>query len=213
MSLIQSTPVDADFPTSATTASPVRRSGSRTRALTALEQGDVARAQARDREAFERVYRQRIGPVSRYIAAIVRDATRAEDVTAQTFLLAWRDLPKLRQTERFDAWLFRIAHNQAVSEVTRRRPTTALESAPEPADDSRFGAPEQELDRAVDAQELHRAIAELPDMQRQVLQLRYFSEMSSAEIARQVGKNEQSVWALTHRALKNLKRAMGVAIG
>ena len=209
MSLIQSAPVDAAFPAPATTSSPARRTGSRARSLTALEQGDVERAQARDREAFERVYRQRIGPVSRYIAAIVRETTRAEDVTAQTFLLAWRDLPKLRQTERFDAWLFRIAHNQAVSEVTRRRPTTPLESAPEPPDDSQFGAPERELDRAVDAEELHRAIADLPQTQREVLMLRYFSEMSSAEIARQVGKNEQSVWALTHRALKNLKRSMG----
>lgn len=209
MALIQSTHVDTAFPTPVTTASPVRRSGSRARALSTLEQGDVERAQGRDREAFERVYRQRIGPVSRYIAAIVRDTTRVEDVTAQTFLLAWRDLPKLRQTERFDAWLFRIAHNQAVSEVTRRRPTTPLENTPEPADDGRFGAPEREFDRAVEAQELHRAIAELPATQREVLQLRYFSEMSSAEIARQVGKNEQSVWALTHRALKNLKRSMG----
>jgi len=209
MSLIQSTPVDAGFPAPTPKATPIRRSGSSGRALAAIEQGDVERAQARDREAFERVYRQRIGPVSRYIAAIVRETTRAEDVTAQTFLLAWRDLPKLRQTERFDAWLFRIAHNQAVSEVTRRRPTTPLESAPEPADDSRFGAPERELDRAVDAEELHRAIADLPETQREVLLLRYFSEMSSAEIARQVGKNEQSVWALTHRALKNLKRSMG----
>lgn len=208
MSLTQSTPVDAAFSTSATAAVPIRRPSSGARALSALQQGDVERAQAHDREAFERVYRQRFGPVSRYIAAIVRDTTRAEDVTAQTFLLAWRDLPKLRQIERFDAWLFRIAHNQAVSEVTRRRPTTPLEGAPEPADDSRFGAPERELDRAVDAQELHRAIAALPATQREVLQLRYFSEMSSAEIARQVGKNEQSVWALTHRALKNLKRSM-----
>lgn len=208
MSLNRSAPVGTSFPTPAEAPTEIRPAA-RSRSLSALAEGDIERAQAHDRVAFERVYRERVGPVSRYIAAIVRDATRAEDVTAQTFLLAWRDLPKLREPERFDAWLFRIAHNQAVSEVTRRRPTTPLESAPEPVDDGRFGAPERELDRAMDAQELHSAIAELPETQRQVLLLRFFGEMSAADIARQIGKNEQSVWALTHRALKNLKRSMG----
>lgn len=193
------------------TSPTVRPRPSGARALQTIADGDIELAQQRDRSAFERIYRQRVGPVSRYITSIVRHATRAEDVTAQTFLLAWRDLPRLRRIDRFDAWLFRIAHNQAISEVTRSRPTTSLESAPEPEDEGRFGEPQRELDHASDVESLHHAIAALPEVQRQVLILRYFAELSAGEVARQVGKNEQAVWALTYRALKNLKRSMNEA--
>lgn len=169
---------------------------------------DVALAQAGDQPAFERLYRERVGPVSRYLTAIIRNPHRAEDVTAQVFLLAWRDLPKLRNTDRFDAWLFRIAHNQAMTELSRSRATVALEDAPEVADEGRFGAPERELEHWADVDRVREAMATLPEMQRQVLVLRYFREMAPGEVASQLGKNEQSVWALTYRALQNLKRAL-----
>jgi RNA polymerase sigma-70 factor (ECF subfamily) len=172
----------------------------------AAPDADVLLARCGDEPAFERLYRDRVGSVSRYVMAIVRDRDRADDVIAQTFMLAWRDLPRLRQPDRFDAWLFRIAHNQAMSELARRRATTPLEDAPEIPDTTRFGAPDRQLDFACDLEELRDAIARLPEMQRQVLVLRYFRELSPSEIARQVGKNEQSVWALTYRALQNLRR-------
>ncbi len=169
---------------------------------------DVVLAQRGDQLAFERIYRQRVRSVSRYISAMVRDNELAEDVTSQTFLLAWRDLPKLRDHGRFDAWLFRIAHNQAMTEVGRRRQTVALDDAPEIADHGRFGSPERELQSACDVEELRAAIARLPETQREVLVLRYFNDLNAKEIARQIGKNEQSVWALTYRALQNLKKAL-----
>lgn len=200
----------SDSPTGPLALSATAPSGRVTprRQLAAIEQSDIEAAQARDQQAFERVYRKRVGPISRYIGAIVRDPARAEDVTAQTFLLAWRDLPKLRRTDRFDAWLFRIAHNQAITEVTRRRPTTTLDDCPEVADQGRFGSPERELAEADDVEQVRRAIMQLPETQREVLVLRYFHEMGAADIARQLGKNEQSIWALTYRALQNLRRTM-----
>lgn len=169
---------------------------------------DIVRAQRGDQLAFERIYRQRVRSVSRYISAMVRDNELAEDVTSQTFLLAWRDLPKLRDHGRFDAWLFRIAHNQAMTAVGRRRQTIVLDDAPEVADHGRFGSPERELQSACDVEELRAAIARLPETQREVLVMRYFSDLNATEIARQIGKNEQSVWALTYRALQNLKKAL-----
>lgn len=194
--------------TSARVTSLTRARTAPPRRLDAPSEDDIRRAQDRDQEAFERLYRTRFGPISRYVSAIVRDQTRAEDVTAQTFLLAWRDLSKLRQPDRFDAWLFRIARNQAISEVTRRKPTTALEDSPEIPDHGRFGDPERELAYAGDVEDLREAIIRLPETQQEVLYLRYFQELPPAEIAQRIGKNEQSVWALTYRALQNLRRYM-----
>ena len=71
----------------------------------------VERARHREQDAFAAIYQARVRDVSRYVGSMVREPERVEDVVAQTFLLAWRDLPRLRAPERFDAWLFRIAHN------------------------------------------------------------------------------------------------------
>lgn len=169
---------------------------------------DVLLAREGDQEAFERLYLSRFGAISRYVGSMVRDRDRAEDIVAQTFLLAWRDLNKLRLPERFDAWLYRIAHNQTMSEFSRRRPTTSLDDAPEIADEGRFALPERVLDDADDARRVREALALLPESHRQVLFLRFFRELSSSEIAQQLGRNEASVWSLTYRALQNLKRAM-----
>lgn len=169
---------------------------------------DIEQARAGDHAAFERLYRSRVGAISRYVGAMVRDPARTEDVVAQTFLLAWRDLGKLRELDRFDSWLARIAHNQAMNELTRSRKTAPLEELPELADQGRFGRPDRELDQALDAEQLREALQRLPEMQRQALVLRYFHELPSAEIARQLGKNEQSVWALTYRGLQNMKRLL-----
>ena len=165
----------------------------------------VAEAKQGDRNAFASLYRARLGAVGRYVAAIVRDPTRSEDVVAQTFLLAWQDLPKLRKNDRFDAWLFRIAHNQAISEV-RHRPTTPLEDAPEIEDDDRFVSPEGSLSASHEAEAMRDSLMQLPEAQREVIQLRFFRDLPSAEIARRMEKTEQAVWALQYRALANLRR-------
>jgi RNA polymerase sigma-70 factor, ECF subfamily len=169
---------------------------------------DILLAREGDQKAFERLYRSRFGPISRYVGSIVRDRDRAEDIVAQTFLLAWRDLGKLRLPERFDAWLYRIAHNQTMSEFSRRRPTTSLDDTPEIADEGRFALPERILDDADDARRVREALVLLPESHRQVLFLKFYRELSPSEIAQQLGKNEASVWSLTYRALQNLKRAM-----
>ena len=112
---------------------------------------EVKRAKQGDEQAFATLYQLRAGEVYRYERSLLRDHTAAEDVTAQTFLQAWESLSKLRRLDRFDAWLFRIAHNVAMTELRRTR-TTALDDAPEPADPSRFHNPETLLQGSIDAQ-------------------------------------------------------------
>jgi len=90
----------------------------------------VERARTGDKAAFAVLYQQRAGGVLRYAMSLLRNPAAAEDVAAQTFLQAWQGLPRLKHADRFDAWLFRIAHNVAMSEL-RRQPTAPLETAPE----------------------------------------------------------------------------------
>jgi RNA polymerase sigma-70 factor (ECF subfamily) len=167
----------------------------------------VERARAGDGDAFGAIYRLRVRDVIRYVASIVRDRDRVEDVVSQTFVLAWRDIPRLRQADRFDAWLFRIAHNQAMSDL-RRRPVAPLEAAAEPADDSRGASPVALVEAGADADAVRDALARLPEIQRSVLVMRFLLELPHADVARELGKTEEAVRALQYRALVRMRQLM-----
>ena len=164
----------------------------------------VEGARAGDQGSFERLYRLQFSGIARQVAALVRDPHRTEDVVAQTFLLAWRDLPKLRRADRFDSWLARIAHNQAMSEL-RRRSTASLEDAPDPENPSDLDQPAAALDLQSNAEVIHAALIELPDDQREMLLLRFIRDLSHAETARLLERSEQATRALQYRALRSMQ--------
>ena len=164
----------------------------------------VTRAQSGDEPAFAALYEARVSAVFRYAKSILRDPTAAEDAMAQTFIQAWKGLPKLKDPERFDAWLFRIAHNVALNE-TRRRPTTSLEDAPEPVSTAPYADPEAFVAGKVDARVVREALLRLPDNLRDVLVLRFYAGLSHAEVAAQVGKTEQNVRVMQYRGLQRMR--------
>ena len=77
----------------------------------ALDRSLVDRARSGDLGAFELIVRARMDAVYRLTAAILGDEADARDAAQETFVAAWRELPKLRDPERIDAWLQRIAVN------------------------------------------------------------------------------------------------------
>ena len=126
----------------------------------------VDRARHGDREAFGVLAG---GAVDRLYATarhILRDAELAEDATQEALVRAWRDLPALRDAERFDAWLYRLLVN-ACNDVGRRRRRWRAEITVVSTEPS-------ELDRATelaDRDELERGLRRLTDAQRSVLVL------------------------------------------
>lgn len=72
----------------------------------------LSRACAGDREAFELIVLAKAEPLLRTATAILGNEADARDATQETFIAAWRSLGKLRDRERFDAWLGRILINQ-----------------------------------------------------------------------------------------------------
>ena len=141
----------------------------------------VRQAKKGDETAFSSLYRARVSEVFRYAKSIVRNPSLAEDITAQTFLQAWQSLPKLKDVQRFDSWLFRIAHNVSLNE-TRRTPHAPLEAAPEPAAPARFSDPEMLLEGKLDAGAVREALLSLPENLREVLVLRFYGGLSHEEV-------------------------------
>jgi RNA polymerase sigma-70 factor (ECF subfamily) len=178
------------------------------RAASGVRQGEdrlVNQAKRGDDRAFSELYRRHVDMIYRYTYARVRDATVAEDLTAQVFLKAFEGLPNYQpRGAPFSAWLYRIAHARTVDywrQQQRRKEVVLLDSLPatDPLPEDVVVA-RSEWDAAVDL------LAQLTDDQRDVIILRFIEEMSLAEVADTLDKTVGAVKALQHRALASLAR-------
>jgi len=178
------------------------------RTVSGARQGEdrlVNQARRGDNRAFSELYRRHIDMIYRYAYARVRDATVAEDLTAQVFLKAFEGLPNYEpRGVPFSAWLYRIAHARTVDywrQQQRRQEVGLLESLPatdpQPED---IVVARSEWKAAVDL------LAQLTDDQRDVIILRFIEDMSLAEVAETLEKTVGAVKALQHRALASLAR-------
>jgi RNA polymerase sigma-70 factor (ECF subfamily) len=162
-----------------------------------------------DPQALEAVVDQ-FGPGLRnYLHTCVGHREVAEDLLQDTLLAAVRHCRRLRHPERLRSWLFRIARHTALNWQRRRRRHPDL-GAPAPED---LPPRPSEIDRADERavrQDLRRvldqALATLPGAEREVIVLRHFEHMSSAEVARVVGVRVGTVHSRTHRGLRRLLR-------
>lgn len=145
-----------------------------------IDRSLVDRARAGDLDAFESIVRARMDAVYRLTAAILGDEGDAADAAQETFVAAWRQLPRLREPERFDAWLQRIAVN-AARMTFRARGRRRIREIPS----SRIGViPEAPaLPSRSDAELLDAALARLPIQQRTILVLHHFEGRPLVEIA------------------------------
>ncbi len=82
--------------------------------MTRREQALIVAAQGGDLDAFDRIVDRFRKPICAYVATIVKDYHRAQDVAQEAFVIAHRQLGSLRKPSSFASWLFRIARHAAV---------------------------------------------------------------------------------------------------
>lgn len=135
---------------------------------------------------------------------ILRDSERAQDAVQQAFLLAWRELPRLRDPERFGPWLHRLLVNACYEELRRhRRWTTRITALPV---DGPGG-----LDATVsvdDRDTLDRAFVRLTPAHRSVFVLHHHAGLPLTEIADIVGVPVGTVKSRLHYATRTLRAAI-----
>lgn len=183
--------------------SKVDKDGASTRRITVL----AARMRNGEHEAFEALYREFVAPLTRYVSVIVRNPSRVEDVVADIFVAVWEGRARLARPDRFEAWLFRIGHNQAVN-AGRRKDSLPLAEGAEFVDPAQGQRPEAAFADRERLAAVREALDQLSDDQRTVLALRLFADMPSREIARRLGKSPTAVRALQYRALGTLARKL-----
>ena len=144
-----------------------------------IDRSVVDRARAGDLDAFEAIVRARMDAVYRLTSAILGDEADARDAAQETFVAAWRQLARLRDPERFDAWLQRIAINAArmTHRARGRRRVREIPASQVVALASR--AASSEPDSAV----LERALRRLSLDQRSILVLHHLEGRHLSEVA------------------------------
>jgi RNA polymerase sigma-70 factor (ECF subfamily) len=173
----------------------------------------VAAAQ-RDPAAFEALYRRYVAQVYSYAYYELGDHHDAEDATERTFLAALAALPRFAErataedgdgASTFRVWLMRIARNVVANQRrhARRHPQATLDAAAAVAGSGNLEAQAVIRDEARTA---WAAVRRLPGDRRRALVLRFVEEMSTAEIARVLGRSEGAVRVLIHRALRSVAR-------
>jgi RNA polymerase sigma-70 factor (ECF subfamily) len=140
---------------------------------------------------------------------VLRHPQDAEDATQEALIGAWRQLPSLRDPDRFDAWLGRITVNACRMALRRRRSGAAVSLATGPLAAEPVDARTSAFDaRTVTADAFDRAFGRLPVEQRAILVLHHRDELPVAEVAARLGIPEGTVKSRLHAARAALDRSL-----
>ncbi len=183
------------------------------------DRAEVEAARTGDAGAFEvLVIRYQVRIVS-YAAAIVRDASVAEDVAQETFVRVWKSLPSFRGESAFKTWLYRIASNVARTQLERsgRQARVGSESlddedAPLRTGDVSSGAADVETTLAA-REAINHALAQLPAELRVAVVLRDVEGLDYKEIAEVTGAPLGTVESRIFRARRRLRSLLQLIAG
>ncbi len=153
--------------------------------------------------AYGKIYEIYIKKIYRYVYFMVYSKELAEDITQNAFIKAWISLPGFDQKRgTFQSYLYAIARN-LVFDFQRKRKEISLEVIADilPSNEDL----EEIVNQSMVKEITQKALSTLEDEEKEIVVLRYFEEMSYAEIGKILGKGEGAVRVRLHRILKKLK--------
>jgi len=156
-----------------------------------------------DREAFGKLYKEYYSRIYRYARINVFNKLQAEDICQEVFIKAWKAIPKfsLQETGTFQAFLFRIARNLII-DLSRKKKEVSIEEAENvPSDEDQF----ENISKKENIHIVRNALSRLEEKERQIIILRYFEDLSHAEVAKIIGMREGALRVRTIRLLKKMK--------
>ena len=164
----------------------------------------VEQAQRGDREAFAILARTHGDRLMAIAQRILRDVGRAEDAVQQTLVIAWRELPRLRDPDRFDAWLQRLLVNASYAEARRSRAWLANVRVL-PLDGPGGRDESTALD---DRDRLERGFRRLPPEQRAILVFTHYLGLTPTEVAERLGIPVGTAYSRLHYAHRAMRAAI-----
>lgn len=174
-----------------------------------------------DRAEFARMVDAYYTPIYRLALKMLGDSADAEDVLQNTFLKALQHLPEFEGRSSLSTWLYRIAANEALMMLRKRRPTIPVDENPDDEDDgftpTQFSdwccLPEQDFLTDESKRHLDLAIQKLPETLRVVFLLRDIEGLSIRETSEALGLSETAVKTRLLRARLQLRESLSSYYG
>ena len=173
----------------------------------------VAAYASGNNEAFDTLLLRHKGRLFNYIFQMVRDRDVADDIFQETFVKAITTIKQGRYNDlgKFSAWITRIARNLAIDSFRTEKSESTLSTDDTSIDilNRRELSQETIEDSMIDLQiedDIRRLISELPESQREVLNMRFSRDMSFKEIAEQTGVSINTALGRMRYAILNLRR-------
>jgi RNA polymerase sigma factor (sigma-70 family) len=184
----------------AASAHPASVASSRSSTVTGTWDKDTAGA------FVETLFAKHHGEIYAYLLRMLRDADLASDLTQDAFVKAYKNYPSLEKSENARAWLYQIAHRVALDELRRRRIVRMVPLVGE----ARGAAPSAEhLSMEVRLSgPLERALARIPERQREALLLAELHDLTGLELAAAMGVSHVAARAILTRARHSLRTAL-----
>lgn len=160
-------------------------------------------------QAFASLMERYKKPVYHMILKMVRNVDDAEDLTIEAFAKAFKNLHRFKKDYTFSTWLFRIATNNSIDFIRKKRlETTSLDTSfqDESGENVSIDLPDKNLDpqeKAIKTQKkelVQMFVTKLPAKYQRLVRLRYFKELSYEEIARELDAPLGTIKAQLHRA-------------
>jgi RNA polymerase sigma-70 factor (ECF subfamily) len=169
-----------------------------------MDQQLVVRVQGGDQRAFEVLATADYPRLYRVAFGVMGDHTSAEDVTQQALLDIWRDIRRLADPARYEAWSYRLLMRVCYAEARRRPKWWSSDDIPlahEPRAADAYGA-------VADRDQLERGLRRLPMEHRLVLALRHLLGMSPDDMASTLGISRWAVYKRLRAATESMRAAL-----
>jgi len=182
----------------------------------------VERAAGGDEEAFRELFKRYANLAGAVAFGVLGEYTAAQDVVQETFFRLWRLLPRLREPGKVKQLVVKTARSVCFDVLRRRSavkrtpaiPFSSIETDEEhPIQVPTEAPPSDALLRKEIVDALMREVDTLPEAYREVVALRYISELSCQEIAELLETTASAVEARLHRAREHLRRRLERIIG
>lgn len=158
-----------------------------------------------DEGALSVLYQRHSGPLYNYLLRLIHEPAFAEDLLQEVFVTVWQGAGRFRGRSKVTTWLFRIAHNRAVSWLRHRKRELTLDKVADfPAEDS----PAERMMGRWRAEQIQAALDQLSPKHRAVLELAFYHELSYQDIAEIVGCPVGTVKSRVSYARRSLQEAL-----
>lgn len=168
----------------------------------------IEAAKTGDQEAFRQIVERYQGAVYNLAYRMLGTPEEAEDAAQEIFVRIYRQLGRYDMERKFSTWTLAIATNYCIDQLRRRRMQFVPLENIIPWARARESGPEGEALSSESRDEMQRLLKRLPEKYRAPLVLRYWEELSCAEIAEILGVPEGTIKTQIHRARKQLGKML-----